>query len=90
MPALARWLARFALPSALSIAATYAALWFLQRTSLAQSIAKEGDAPRLSAAGKTTGWGIAMMAVVMLGASAMGIPLGWPTLAAGIAVFVVV
>ncbi|MEM5389502.1 ArsB/NhaD family transporter [Paraburkholderia phymatum] len=55
--------------------------------SLTQSIEKKTDIPRLSAAGKATGWGLAMMAVLMLGASALGAPLGWPTFAAGIGVF---
>jgi arsenical pump membrane protein len=90
MPALATWLARFALPSALSIVITYLTLRFLQRAPLTQPGAKDADAPGLSVAGKTTGWGIAMMAVVMLAASALNVSLGWPTFAAGIAVFVAV
>jgi|SRR5579864_1153124 len=81
---------RFALPSALPIAATYVALRFLQRSSLAQPIGKDIDVPMLSSAGRLTGWGIALTAVVMLGASAPDVPRGWPTFAAGVAVFLAV
>ncbi|CAB3803777.1 Arsenical pump membrane protein [Paraburkholderia caffeinitolerans] len=90
MPTLATWVARFALPSVLSIVVTYMVLRLLQRGSLSQTIDKESEPPKLSTAGRTTGWGIATMAVVMLGASALGFPLGWPTFAAGVAVFVAV
>jgi arsenical pump membrane protein len=90
MPTLATWLARFALPSAVSVAITYAALRWLLRASLAQRITHPSQAPRLTAAGKTAGGGIAMMAAIMLGASALGVPLGWPTFAAGLAAFVAV
>lgn len=87
MPTLGQWLARFALPSVLSIVGTYAALRYLLRADLAQGIDKEADVPELSAAGRTTGLGIVLMAVVMLGASALGVSLGWPTLAAGAVAF---
>lgn len=87
MPTLGQWLARFLLPSALAIVLTYLILRIALRESLAQKIDKETDIPRLCAAGRATGWGIAMMAVVMLAASALGVSLGWPTFAAGIAVF---
>ena len=46
--------------------------------------------PTLSGTGKTTGWGIAAMAVVMLGASAFDVPLGFPTFAAGLALFIII
>ncbi|HEX7748050.1 MAG TPA: arsenic transporter [Bordetella sp.] len=87
MPTLGQWLARFLLPSALAIIMTYFILRVLQREALAQQIEKEAEIPVLSAAGKATGWGIALMAIVMLTASALGVSLGWPTFAAGIAVF---
>ncbi|MPW19984.1 arsenic transporter, partial [Paraburkholderia sp. CNPSo 3157] len=90
MPTLAAWVAHFALPSMLSIVVTYVVLRFLQRDSLSQSIGKESKPPRLSGAGRTTGWGIVTMAIIMLAASALDAPLGWPTFAAGIAVFVAI
>ncbi|MEX3968424.1 arsenic transporter [Paraburkholderia sp. EG286B] len=87
MPTLGQWLARFALPSALSIVFTYVALRFLLRAGLVHDIEKEADVPDLSAAGRATGWGITMMAAVMLAASAFGVSLGWPTFAAGVVIF---
>ncbi|WP_019936752.1 arsenic transporter [Bordetella sp. FB-8] len=87
MPSLGQWLSRFLLPSALSIVLTYLILRVLLRESLVQSLDKQPQVPRLSAAGKATGWGIVLMAAVMLAASALGVSLGWPTFVAGIAVF---
>jgi arsenical pump membrane protein len=90
MPTLATWLARFALPSTVSVAVTYVALRWLLRASLAQRITPPSQAPHLTAAGKTAGGGIAMMATIMLGASALDVPLGWPTFAAGLVAFIAV
>lgn len=90
MPTLTVWLARFALPSALSIVATYVVLRLTQRRSLTQKIEAEVDVPALSGAGQTTGWGIVAMAVVMLCASAFDVPLGLPTFGAGLALFIVI
>jgi arsenical pump membrane protein len=50
MPPLLQWLGRFALPSLLSIAVTYAVLWLTQRDSLRQEvIAAEVDAAGFAA-----------------------------------------
>ena len=50
VPPLLQWLGRFALPSLLSIAVTYAVLWFTQRDSLCQEvITAEVDIPGLPA-----------------------------------------
>jgi arsenical pump membrane protein len=87
MPTLLNWLGRFAVPSVLSIVATYVALRFMQRRELTQQIESEVDVPRLSAAGKATGLGIAVMAIVMLGASALDVSLGLPTFCAGLVLF---
>jgi arsenical pump membrane protein len=81
MPTLARWLAMFALPSLLAIVATFAVHWRLQRDALRDPIAPAIPVPRLSRAGATTGYGIACVAVALLLASALGIPLGGATLA---------
>jgi Na+/H+ antiporter NhaD and related arsenite permeases len=87
MPTLLSWLGRFAVPSVLSIVATYLALRFMQRQELTQRIESEVEVPRLSAAGKATGLGIAVMAIVMLGASALDVSLGLPTFCAGLVLF---
>ena len=90
MPTLVAWLARFALPSALSIVVTYIVLRLMLRESLVQKIEAKVDVPMLSGAGKTTGWGIIAMALVMLGASAFDVALGAPTLSAGLTLFVII
>jgi len=88
MPTLMHWLGRFAIPSVLSIVATYSVLRFMQRDALTQPIEADVDVPALSGAGKATGLGIIVMAVVMLAASAFGVPLGLPTFCAGLALFI--
>ena len=81
MPTLSRWLAMFALPSLLAIVATFAVHWWLQRDALRDPIASAIPVPRLSRAGAATGYGIACVAIALLLASALGIPLGGATLA---------
>jgi arsenical pump membrane protein len=88
MPTLMHWLGRFAIPSVLSILATYLVLRFMQRDALTQNIEADVDVPTLSGAGEATGLGIVVMAVVMLAASAFDVPLGLPTFGAGLALFV--
>jgi arsenical pump membrane protein len=83
MPPLLQWLPRYLLPSLLSIVATYLVLRWTQRAALRQQIAKDVPVPALSAGGKTAALGIAATAVVLLGASAIDIALGFPTAAAG-------
>ena len=84
LPALLPWLGRFALPSALSIAATYAVLRFSQRRRLGRGIARDIELPPLSAAGRIVARGIASAAAVLLLASAFGAELGGPTCAAAV------
>ena len=83
MPALPSWLAQFAVPSLLSIGATYLVLRLTQRASLRQATAEQVDVPILSRAGRLTVCGIGAAAVILLAASAFGIRLGLPTLLAG-------
>ena len=83
MPPLAEWLARFGLPSALSIGATYVVLRATQRATLRQAIASEVATAPLSACGKVAGAGILLTAAVLTGASARGLDLGLPTFVAG-------
>jgi arsenical pump membrane protein len=87
---LLQWLPLYALPSALSILATYAVLRFAERRRLREPIAAEIEMPVLSACGQLTAWGIAATSVVLLAASAMGLQLGLPTFLAGCATAVLV
>ncbi len=85
MPPLLQWLARFTLPSALAIGATYVALRLAQRRALAAPLATDVAVPPLSRAGQLAALGIAATAAVLLGASAVGLDLGLPTCLAGMA-----
>ncbi|HUD89256.1 MAG TPA: arsenic transporter [Xanthobacteraceae bacterium] len=90
MPPLLQWLPAYALPSVVSIAATYLLLRWTQRGALGQEIAADVPVPILSGAGKTAAIGIAATAVVLLVASALDIALGLPTAIAGTATAAVV
>ena len=83
VPPLSTWLARFCIPSVLSIGATFIALRLTQRASLRESIADCVDAPILSRAGCITAWGIAAAVATLLTTSALDVRLGMPTLLAG-------
>lgn len=83
MPSLGAWLLRFGLPSLASIFATFAALRYAERAALRDPLPAAGERSSLSDTGKWTAAGLLFMAAVMLGASACGLSLGWPTLAAG-------
>lgn len=82
LPPLLPWLARFALPSLLAIVATYAVLRMLHRRELANGIEARVDAAPLSATGRLAGFGVVAVAVALLVASALDVPLGLPTLGA--------
>ena len=90
MPPLLQWLPRFALPSLLSIVATYVVLRLTQRQRLKQDVSSEIEVPELSAGGRMAAYGIIGTAVVLLGASAFDIQLGLPTFAAGVATAILV
>ena len=83
MPPLLAWLPRYALPSLLSIVATYAVLRWTQRTALRQDVESEVPVPELSGGGTTAALGIAATALVLLGSSFFDIQLGLPTAIAG-------
>jgi arsenical pump membrane protein len=85
MPPLLDWLPRYALPSLLSIGATYAVLRFSQRGALRQAIAASVQVPALSAAGRIAAGGIGLTAVVLMVASGLDWQLGLPTCLAGLA-----
>ncbi len=90
MPPLLHWLPQYALPSVLSIVATYFVLRWSQRSSLQQTISSDIEVPSLSTGGKTAAFGIGMTAVVLLASSGFDIQLGLPTFAAGVATAVLV
>ena len=90
MPPLLQWLPRYALPSALSIIATYLVLRWTQRSALRQEISAEIEVPTLSAAGKMAAFGIAATAIVLLASSGFDIQLGLPTFLAGLATAILV
>ena len=90
MPPLSVWLHYFVLPSACAIAATYVALRLTQLRGLDAAVAVIDEMPPLTLGGKLAAAGIALTAVVLLGASALGRDLGLPTFVAGVAVTVIV
>jgi arsenical pump membrane protein len=90
MPPLLQWLPRYALPSAVSIIATYLALRWTQRDALRQRIEVDVPLPPLSGAGKAAALGIAATGVVLLAASAFDVQLGLPTAIAGCATAAIV
>ena len=83
MPPLLQWLPRYALPSLLSIVATYGVLRWTQRGKLAQDVSTDIEIPNLSAAGKMAAFGIVATAIVLLVSSGVDIQLGLPTFLAG-------
>ena len=90
MPPLLAWLGRFALPSVLSIGATYVVLRLTQAKYLRGEVAMDVETPELSLAGRMTAFGIGGMATALLLASAFDLQLGWPTcLAAAITMVIV-
>lgn len=85
MPALVDWLSTFALPSALAIAITFAALLWNQRAALAaETLAARVPGAHLSLTGKVAGLGLTVTAIGLIIASALHVDLGWPTFAGGI------
>ena len=90
MPTLGRWLAAFAVPSVLSIGATYGVMRVLFREELAAGIACEVEAVELTGEGKLVLGGLGVEVGVLLAASAMKMQLGLPACLAALAVMAVV
>jgi arsenical pump membrane protein len=90
MPPLLQWLPRYALPSLLSILATYCVLRWTQRGDLRQEISTDIEVPKLSDAGKMAASGIVMTAIVLLVSSGFDIQLGLPTFLAGLGTAILV
>ena len=85
MPPLLQWLPRFAIPSILSIVATFVVLRLTQAKALkADEIEAEVEVPALKGTGKLAGAGLGLTAVALLVSSALDIQLGLPTAICGI------
>jgi arsenical pump membrane protein len=82
MPPLLAWVRAFALPSVAAVVVTWAALAFVFRTELAAPVESTSHVPALSGTGRLAAAGIAGVVLAMLAASALGFPLGTPTLLA--------
>jgi arsenical pump membrane protein len=85
MPPLLEWLPHFALPSLLSVLATFAVLRWTQRAALTSRVAAQIEAPALTTCGKLAAFGIGVTAIVLLAASAFDLQLGLPTFLAAAA-----
>ncbi|HBK09425.1 MAG TPA: arsenic transporter [Acetobacteraceae bacterium] len=85
MPPLLQWLPRFALPSLLAILSTFVVLRWTQRAALRERVSVDIEARALTVRGKLAALGIAVTAVALLTASALGLQLGLPTFVAGAA-----
>ncbi len=80
MPSLAAWLGRFSIPSVLAIVATYAVLTTVYRQELKLAVAQDMALQPLSTSGKLAASGVVLTVLVLLGASALALPLGLATL----------
>jgi arsenical pump membrane protein len=90
MPPLGQWLASFAIPSVLSIVATFLIMRVLFRAELCKSIDAEVEDTPLSGNGKLVLGGLVGMIGVLLAASAMKKDLGLPTCLAALVITAVV
>ena len=86
MPPLAEWLLSFAVPSLLSILATYAIMRLLFRGDLRGSIEHDVEPKPLNRQGKLVLAGLAAMIAVLLTASSLNKDLGLPTCLAALAI----
>ena len=86
MPSLAQWLESFAVPSVLSIVATFFAMRLVFRRELCEAIDCEAEDVELTMNGKFVLAGLLFMVVVLLTASAMQKDLGLPTCLVALAI----
>ena len=82
-PALGPWLARFALPSVLSIVTTYVALRFTEGRRLPATCESDVEVTALSNGARAALAGLGLTAVVLLVVSALDLQLGFPTAVMG-------
>ncbi len=84
LPPLLEWLPRYALPSLAAIAATFVALYLVERRALRQMLAASVARPALSTEGQMAAAGVVATAAALMAASTLGVPLGLPTAACGV------
>ncbi len=90
MPTLGHWLLTFGLPSLVSILVTFLILRWLANKLLKGGMKADGDGQSLSATGKLTLYGIALLAATLMTASALNVDLGAPALAVGLLVAITI
>jgi arsenical pump membrane protein len=90
LPSLGVWMRIFLFPSLISVAATFVCLRGLSRKDLAGETAPVGEPYRLEPGGWLALAGIGITAVGLLIASAVHVPLGAPTLGAGLVTLLLV
>jgi arsenical pump membrane protein len=90
MPSLGAWFRLFLVPSIIAVAVTFVALYWSQRGDLRQHMQSDVPVPPLSVEARIVAFGIFVMGVALLAASALGADLGWPTCVAGVATFALV
>ncbi len=90
MPPLGRWLAAFAVPCLLSIAATYLVIRWMFRNELRGKIEADVEGSSLSGNGRLVVGGLAAIVAVLLTASALKKDLGLPTCVGALAITLVV
>jgi arsenical pump membrane protein len=86
MPPLLHWLASFAVPSILSIAATYAVLRWCFRRELRERLPVDQERTHLTGNGRLVLVGIVAIALVLMVVSALKIDLGLPTCICGVVI----
>jgi arsenical pump membrane protein len=89
LPPLGRWLLSYALPSVLSVLATYGVMRWIFAKDLRASIESNVEAVPLETNGKLVLGGLAAMVVVLLTASSRGKDLGLPACLAALAITIV-
>jgi arsenical pump membrane protein len=82
MPALPQWFERFTWPSLAAVGGTWLVLRIVHRRDLSAAVRSDIEPVALSTTGHLIAWGIGGVAVVLLIASALALPLGLPTLVA--------
>ncbi|MCK5931600.1 MAG: arsenic transporter [Fulvimarina manganoxydans] len=90
MPPLGEWLARFAWPSAVAIAATFALLALTQRRRLVGTIRSDAPDQPLTSGAQIAAFGLVIAIAVLMTASALDVALGLPTALAGLATLALV
>jgi arsenical pump membrane protein len=86
MPPLSHWLASFAVPSILSIVATYAVLRWCFRRELRERLPVDQERTHLTGNGRLVLVGIVAVALVLMVVSALKIDLGLPTCICGVVI----